>query len=77
MNPRPAPPFAGKGLQCQYAQGREVSATVAQCRFMRRRPLALPDVELLVEGRRDVLLATCQQDAKDQTRNKPHTLKNP
>jgi hypothetical protein len=44
---------------------------------MGRHPLALPDVELLVEGWRVVSFATRKQQSQKQTDNKAHTFQTP
>ncbi len=75
IDPRPAPAGLWERLQGQHAQGREIGAAVAQRGVMGRRPLALPDVELLIEWRCARSLATveqhrCQQN--DQACEKNH-----
>ncbi|MNG28381.1 hypothetical protein D3C84_1136320 [compost metagenome] len=58
---RPAPTGLRVCLQSQHPQGGKVRARLSQGIFMGRRPLTLPDVELLIEGRCVLLLATAEQ----------------
>lgn len=61
INPRPSPAFLRECLQRQHPQGREIRTAIAQCGLMGRGPLALPDVELLIEWWGISLLTATEQ----------------
>ena len=70
IDTRAIPAGAGKRLQRQHPQAGKVATALPQRAFMGRRPLALPDIELLIEdGWRG--LVTAAQKQRGQCQREP------
>ncbi len=61
IDPRTAPARPGKSLQRQHPQAGEIATALAQRRLVGLGPLALPDIQLLIESRSRGLFAAPQK----------------
>ncbi|MNI32795.1 hypothetical protein D3C73_867170 [compost metagenome] len=76
VNARPTPSGAGKSLQGENPESREIGAAVIERGLVGRRPLPLPDINLLIERRTVLPLAAIEQHQRcqqhRQSSNKNH-----